>query len=94
MGLFFFLRFYVFIHERHREAEAQAEREAGSLQGREPDVGLRLGTLGSCPGQKGGAQLLSHPGIANLKALQSWFSLHLAKAKDQSKNFRGLSSTF
>ena len=30
---FFFLRFYVFIHERHREAEAQAEGEAGSFQG-------------------------------------------------------------
>ena len=40
MGLkliFFFLRFYLFIHDRHRdrgegEAETQAEREAGPMQ--------------------------------------------------------------
>ena len=34
---FFFLRFYLFIHERHThthtEAETQAEGEAGSMQG-------------------------------------------------------------
>ena len=32
--LFLFLRFYLFIHERHweREAETQAEGEAGSMQ--------------------------------------------------------------
>ena len=34
---FFFLRFYVFIRERHRvkerNAETQAEREAGYMQG-------------------------------------------------------------
>ena len=31
----FFKRFYLFIHERHREreAETQAEGEAGSMQG-------------------------------------------------------------
>ena len=30
-----FLRFYLFVHERHRETEAetQAEEEAGSIQG-------------------------------------------------------------
>ena len=34
-GTFFFLRFYLFIHERHtqREAQTQAEGEAGSMQG-------------------------------------------------------------
>ena len=31
--LHFFLRFYLFIHEREREAETQAEGEAGSMQG-------------------------------------------------------------
>ena len=32
--MLFFLRFYLFIHDRHRErAETQAEREAGSTQG-------------------------------------------------------------
>ena len=32
---FFFLRFYLFIHERHKEREAEtlAEKEAGSLGG-------------------------------------------------------------
>ena len=29
----FFLGFYLFIHDRHREAETQAEGEAGSLWG-------------------------------------------------------------
>ena len=35
ISLFFFLRFYSFIHEGHREREAdtQAEGEAGSMQG-------------------------------------------------------------
>ena len=35
-GFFFFLRFYLFIHERHREKEAErhrAEGEAGSMRG-------------------------------------------------------------
>ena len=31
--MYVFLRFYLFIHERHREVETQAEGEAGSLQG-------------------------------------------------------------
>ena len=41
LSIFFFLRFYLFIHEKHRdrerererEAETQAEGEAGSMQG-------------------------------------------------------------
>ena len=32
-GFIYFLRFYLFIHERHREAGTQAEGEAGSVQG-------------------------------------------------------------
>ena len=64
--LFFiiFLRFYLFIHDRHREreAETQAEGEAGSMH-REPDVGLDPGTPGSRPGPKTGAKPLRHPGI-------------------------------
>ena len=41
--LLFFLRFYLFIHERQREkeAETQAEGEASSPQ--EPDMGLNPG---------------------------------------------------
>ena len=48
--------------EREREAETQAEGEAGSMHW-EPDVGLDPGSPGSCPGPKAGAKLLSHPGI-------------------------------
>ena len=68
----FYLKFYfilflkifnLFIHEKNseREAEIQAEGEAGSM--REPDVGLDPGTLGSHPEPKAEAQLLSHPGV-------------------------------
>ena len=48
---FFFLRFYLFIHEGHRlrerEAETQAEEEAGSLQ--EDRCGTDPRILGSRP---------------------------------------------
>ena len=43
------------VTEREREAETQAEGEAGSMH-REPDVGSR-------PGPKAGAKPLRHPGI-------------------------------
>ena len=44
-----------------REAETQAEGEAGSMP--EAQRGLDPGTPGSCPGPKAGTNLLSHPGI-------------------------------
>ena len=44
-----------------REAETQAEGEAGSLQ--EPHVGLNSGTPGSPPEPKADAQPLSRAGI-------------------------------
>ena len=52
LQLNFFLRFYLFIHERHREREAEtpAEGEAGSMRKArcgKPDVGLNPGTPGS-----------------------------------------------
>ena len=61
---YFFLRFYLFIHDRHREreAETQAEREAGSMH-REPNVGFDPGSSRSHPGPKAGAKPLRHPGI-------------------------------
>ena len=50
----FFLRFYLFIHERQRDRErkeeTQAEGEAGSMLG--ADVGLNFWSPGSCPGLK------------------------------------------
>ncbi|CAD7688500.1 unnamed protein product [Nyctereutes procyonoides] len=48
--------------EREREAETQAEGEAGSMH-REPDVGFDPGSPGSRPGPKAGAKPLRHPGI-------------------------------
>ena len=45
-----------------REAETQAEGEAGSMH-REPDVGIDPGSPGSRPGPKAGAKPLRHPGI-------------------------------
>ena len=50
------------VTEREREAETQAEGEAGSMH-REPDVGLDPASPGSRPGPKAGAKLLRHPGI-------------------------------
>ena len=52
-GSHFFLRFYLFIHEGHREREKQAP--CG-----EPDAGLDPRTLGSWPEPKADAQPLSH----------------------------------
>ena len=49
------------MRDTQREAETQAEGEAGSC--REPDVGLDPRTPGSRPEPKADAQLLSHPGV-------------------------------
>ena len=51
---------------REREAETQAEGEAGSMH-REPDVGFDSGSPGSRPGPKAGAKPLRHPGIPVIK---------------------------
>ena len=50
------------VTQREREAETQAEGEAGSMH-REPDVGFDPGSPGSRPGAKAGAEPLRHPGI-------------------------------
>ena len=50
------------VTEREREAETQAEGEAGSMH-REPDVGFDPGSPGSRPGPKAGTKPLRHPGI-------------------------------
>ena len=63
---FIFLRFYLFIHERHihteRERQRHRQREKQAPR-REPNVGLDPGTPGPRPGPKAGTKLLSHPGI-------------------------------
>ena len=53
---------YLFMRDTEREAETQAEGEAGSMH-REPDVGFDPETPGSRPGPKAGAKPLRHPGI-------------------------------
>ena len=50
------------VTEREREAETQAEGEAGSMH-REPNMGFDPGSPGSHPGPKAGAKPLRHPGI-------------------------------
>ena len=50
------------VREREREAETQAEGEAGSMP-REPNVGFDPRSPGSRPGLKEGAKPLRHPGI-------------------------------
>ena len=62
----FFKRFYLFIHERHREAETQAEGEAGSMQG------ARCGPWDHALSQRQtDAQPLSHPGVPGCLLLQN-----------------------
>ena len=62
--VFFIYLLFKFIYDSHREreAETQAEGEAGSMH-REPDVGIDPGSPGSRPGPKAGAKPLRHPGI-------------------------------
>ena len=60
--IFFKYFIYFFMRDTERQAETQAEGEAGSM--REPEVGLDPGTLGSRPGPKADAQRRrSHPGV-------------------------------
>ena len=63
-AFFFFLRFYLFIYERHRQREKQAPC-------RESDAGLEPGTPGSRPEPKADAQPLSHPRIPEGKLCAS-----------------------
>ena len=58
----FFLRFYLFIHERHTERQRFKQRKK-QAPCREPDAGLYPRTPGSHPEPKADAQPLSHPGI-------------------------------
>ena len=57
------------VTRREREAETQAEGEAGSKH-REPDVGFDPGSPGSRPGPKAGAKPRRHPGIPILSCFK------------------------
>ena len=52
---------------REREAETQAEGEAGSMH-REPDMGFDPGSPGSRPGPKAGAKTLRHLYVLSTKS--------------------------
>ena len=58
-----FFKKILFMKDAEREAETQAEEEAGSPWSREPNVGLSPRTPGSLPEPKADAQPLSHPGV-------------------------------
>ena len=62
------------VTQREREAETQAEGEAGSMHW-EPDAGFDPGSPGSRPGSKAGAKLLRHPGIPMSEILTLYFLL-------------------
>ena len=58
MFLCFFLRFYLFIHDRHTEREREAKTKAGSMQGARCRTRSRDYRI--MPGPKAGTKLLSH----------------------------------
>ena len=59
--IYFFLRFYLFIHERHTEKkETQAEGEAGSTQEAQRETWSWVSRI--MPQAEGGTKPLSHPG--------------------------------
>ena len=63
-------KFYLFIHERHRERGRHRQRGKQAPCG-EPDMGLDPRTPGSCPEPKADAQLVSHPGASTqIKSLK------------------------
>ena len=64
MCLFFKDVIYLFMRDTERENHRQREEKQAPCK--EPDVGLDPGNLGSGPGLKAGAKLLSHQGIPRL----------------------------
>ena len=67
---YIFLRFYLFIHERHGERQRHRQREK-QAPCREPDAGLDPRTLGSRPELKVDTQPLSHPAAAHTDSLSN-----------------------
>ena len=68
ISLTFFLRFYLFMHERHTEGERERQRHRQKEKQapcREPDMVLDPRSPESLPGLKVAAKLLSHPGCPN-----------------------------
>ena len=68
------------MRDTERETETQAREKQAPC--REPDVGLDSRTLGSHPGPKADAELLSHPCIPSFALnldLKGWFTSHQKK---------------
>ena len=63
------------MREREREAETQAEGEAGSMH-QEPDMGFDPRPPGSRLGPKAGAKPLRHPGIPGHPYFKLTFYFH------------------
>ena len=72
LSFFFFLRFYLYILERHRDTERERQRHGQREKAapcRERDMGLDPGTPGSRPGLKAGAKPLNHPELPHVLSL-------------------------
>ena len=65
------------MRDTEREAETQAEGEAGSMQ--KPDMGLNPGSLGSGPGLKAALNPLSHPEFPSHTNLEPTGNTRVAK---------------
>ena len=82
-SFYFFLRFYLFIHERHRESESEREREREreaetQAEGEADCIHAGSPMWDSIPGPwdhaldvRAGAKLLSHPSIPQLIDIES-----------------------
>ena len=60
---------YLFMRDTHREAETQAEGEAGSMQGAQRGTWSRVSRIR--PWAEGGAKPLSHPGCPSIFLLEN-----------------------
>ena len=67
--MFFFLKI-LFIHEKHREKEAETQEREKQAPCGKPDAGLDPRISGSCPEPKADGQPLSHPGIPRAEVLK------------------------
>ena len=82
--LFIFLRFYLFIHERHREKENTWQRHRQRQKQapcKEPDMGLGSGSPGSGPGLKAAlnrraTRAAQIPQFSIAAALEPWPRCH------------------
>ena len=75
----FFLRFYLFIHERHRErereADTQVEGEADSMQGARHGTRSQVSRI--TPWAEGGTKPLSHQGCPAIIPLNILFKVFI-----------------